>query len=52
MIVKPTDHWVSLLVKQLPLQFLSVMKVDVYPFWSYANKFPSLCFKMKTNNVV
>jgi hypothetical protein len=52
MIVKPTDHWVNLLVKQFPLYFLSVIKMDVYPFWSYANKFPSSCIKMKTNKVV
>ena len=32
MIVKPTDLWVNLLVKQFPLHFLSVIKMDTYTF--------------------
>jgi len=52
MIVKPTDRWVNLLVKQFPLHFLSVIKMDIYSLWSYANKFPSLGIKMRTDKVV
>lgn len=33
MIVKPTDYWVNVLVKQFPLHLLSVIKTDIYPFW-------------------